>query len=135
MEVLRSPSSWNDYVMDDAEMLKDLTGLGKPPLSEDDSILLLHMNGVADTNPDKCPQHRAIGEMANPRNQHIEIPQIQKTDKVADESVAVQRQISPRTTETKAPGYQQDDRAGGDEDKDVQGEAITKPCCSGGKKR
>ena len=38
MEVLRSPSSWNDYVMDDAELLKDLVGLGKPPLS-DDSIL------------------------------------------------------------------------------------------------
>ena len=29
------------------------------------------------------------------------MPQIQYTDKVADESVAVQRQVSPRTTETK----------------------------------
>ena len=103
-------------------------------MSEDDSILLLHMNDVVDTNPDKCHRHRAIGEMANPRNQHIEIPQIQCTDKVADESVAVQRQISPSTTETKAPEHQQDDRPGGDADKDVQGEAITKHCWSGGKK-
>ena len=37
-------------------------------------------------------------------NQHIEIPQIQYTDKVVDKSVAVQRQVSQRTTETKAPG-------------------------------
>ena len=96
MEVLRSLSIWNDYVMDDAEPLKDLIGLGKPPLSEDDSILLLHTNDVVDTSPDKCHRHRAIGEMANPRNQLIEILQIQYTDKVADESVAVQRQISPR---------------------------------------
>ena len=135
MEVLRYLSVWNDYVMDDAELLKDLTGLDKPPSSEDDSILLLHMNDVVDTNPDKCHRHRAIGEMANPRNQHIEIPQIQYTDKVADESVAVQRQISPRTTETKAPEHQQDDRSGGDADKDVQGVAITKRCWSGGGRR
>ena len=32
MEVLRSLSSWNPYAMDDAELLKDLRGLGKPPL-------------------------------------------------------------------------------------------------------
>ena len=123
----------------DAELLKDLRGLGKPPLfdgndtdvsffpvSEDDSILLRHMDDVVDTSPDKCHRHRAIGEMANPRNQHIEMPQIQYTDKVADESVAVQRQVSPRTTETKAPAHQWDDRSGGDADKDVQGEASTK---------
>ena len=36
------------------------------------------------------------------------------------------RQLSPRTTETKAPEHQQDDRSGGDADKDVQGEAVTK---------
>ena len=71
--------------------------------------------------------------MYNPRNQHIEIRQIQYTDKVADELIAVQRQISPRTTETKAPEHQQDDRSGGDADKDVQGEAVTKHCWSGGK--
>ena len=59
---------------------------------------------------------------------------IQCTDKVADESVAVQRRIWPRTTETKAHEHQQDDRSGGDADKDVQGEAITKHCWSGGKK-
>ena len=103
-----------DEAMDDAELLGDLRGLGKPPLfdrndtdvsffpvSEDDSILLRHMDDVVDTGPDKCHRHRAIGEMANPSNQHIEMPQIQFTDKVADESVAVQQQVSPRTTETK----------------------------------
>ena len=58
-------------------------------------------------------------------NQHIEMPQIQYTDKVADEPVAVQRQVSSRTIETKAPEHQCDDRSGGDADKDVQGEAIT----------
>ena len=101
---------------DDAELLKDLRGLDKPPLfdgnyndvsffpvSEDDSILLRHMDDVVDTGPDE--HHRAIGEMANQTNQHIEIPQIQYTDKVADKSVAAQRQVSPRTTETKAPEY------------------------------
>ena len=69
------------------------------------------------------------------------MPQIQCTDKVAGKSVAVQRQVSPRTTETKEPEYigavadkyQWDDRPGGDADKDVQGEAITKYCWSEGK--
>ena len=37
MEVLRSLSSWNDHVTDDAELLKDLISLGKPPLFEDDA--------------------------------------------------------------------------------------------------
>ena len=131
---------------DDAELLKDLRRLGKPPLfdgndtdvsffpvSEDDSILLRHMDDVVDTSPDKCHRHRAIGEMASPKNQHIEMLQIQYADKVADESVAVQRQVSPRTTETKAPEHQWDDRSGGDAGKDVQGEAITKYCWSEGK--
>ena len=54
MEVLRSLSSWNPYVMDDAELLKDLRGLGKPPLFEDDSILLRRMDDVVDTSPDTC---------------------------------------------------------------------------------
>ena len=124
---------------DDAELLKDPRGLDKTPLFdendtdmslfpvfEDDSILLRHMDDVVDTSPDKCRRHRAIGEMANPRNQHIEIQQIQYTDKIADESVAAQRQISPRITETKAHEHQQDDRSSGDADKEVQGEAITK---------
>ena len=131
---------------DDAELLKDLRGLGKPqlfdenhtdasflPVSEDDSILLRHMDDVVDTSPDKCHRHRAIREMDNQVNQHIEIPQIQHTDKVADDSVAIQGHISPRTTETKALERQQDDRSGGDADKDVQGEAITRHCWSGGK--
>ena len=77
----------------------------------DYSILLRHMNGMVDTSPHKCPPQRAIREVDNQVNQHIEI---QHTDKVADESVAVQRQVSPRTTETKAPEYQWDDRPGGD---------------------
>ena len=75
------------------------------PVSEDDSILLRHEDDVVDTSPYKCHRHRAIGEMANQINQHIDMPQIQHTDKVADKSVAVQRQVSPRTTETKAPEY------------------------------
>ena len=37
IEVLRSLSSWNPYVMDDAELLKDLRGMGKPPLFENDT--------------------------------------------------------------------------------------------------
>ena len=49
--------------LDDADLLKDLRGLGKPPLfendtdvsffsvSEDDSILLRHMDDVVDTSP------------------------------------------------------------------------------------
>ena len=130
---------------DDAELLKDLRGLGKPPLfdgndtdvsfflvSEDDSILLRHMDDVVDTGPDE--HHRAIGEIDNQMNQHIDMPQNQHTDKVADESVAVQRQVSQRTTETKAPELQWDDQPGGDADKDVQGEAITKYCWSEGEK-
>ena len=91
MEVLRSFSSWNDCVVDDAELLMDPKGLGKPPLfeddadenffpvSEDDSILLRHMDDVVDTSPDKCHRHRAIGETANPRNQHMEILEIQSS--------------------------------------------------------
>ena len=80
---------------DDAELLKDLRGLGKPPLfdgndtdvsfflvSEDDSILLRRIDDVVDTGPDE--HHRTIGEMDNEMNQHIEMPQIQYTDKVAD---------------------------------------------------
>ena len=39
--------------------------------------------------------------MDNQVKQHIEMPQIQYTDKVADDSVAVQQQVSPRTTGTK----------------------------------
>ena len=39
--------------------------------------------------------------MDNQVNQHIEMLQIQYTDKVADESVAVQREVSLRTIETK----------------------------------
>ena len=136
--------------LDDPELLKDLRGLGKPPLfdgndtdvsffpvSEDDSILLRHMDDVVDASPDE--HHRAIGDMDNQMKQHIEMPQIQYTDKVADKSVAVQRQVSPRTTETKAPEYigagkyHWDDRPGGDADKVVQGEAITKYCWSEGK--
>ena len=78
--------------------------------------------------------------MDNQMNQLIEMPQNQYTDNVADKSVAVQRQVSPRTTETKAPEYigavagkYQWMTEGGDADKDVQGEAITKYCWSEGK--
>ena len=43
--------------------------------------------------------------------QHFEIPQIQYTDKVTDDSIVIQRQISPKTTETKTPEHQWDDRS------------------------
>ena len=72
-------------------------------MSEDDSILLRRVDDVVDTGSDE--HHRAIREMDNQVYQHIEVPQIQYTDKVADDSVAVQRPVSPRTTETKAPEY------------------------------
>ena len=110
--VLRPLSILNPEEMDDTELLKDLRGLCKPPLfdgndtdvsffpvPEDDSILLRRMDDEVDTGPDE--HHRAIGELANQMNQHIGIPQIQYTDKVADDIVAVQRQVSSRTTETK----------------------------------
>ena len=35
MEVLRSLSSWNPYDVDDAELLKDVRGLGKPQLLDE----------------------------------------------------------------------------------------------------
>ena len=114
IEVLRSLSSWNPCggaydnstcrntgkgkgiqkrqrptEMDDAELIKDLRGLGKPPLfdgnvtdvsffpvSEDDSILSRRTDDVVDTGPDQ--HHRAIGEMDNQMNQHIEMPHIQR---------------------------------------------------------
>ena len=118
---------------DNAELLKDLRGLDKPPLFDGNDADV--RDDVVDTGPDKCHRHRAIGEMANQMKQHIEIPQIQYT------SVAVQRQVSPRTTETKAPQYigavagkyQWDDRPGGDADKDEKGEAIAECCWSEGK--
>ena len=71
-------------------------------------------------------------------NQHIEIPQIQHTDKVADKSVAVQRQVSPRTKAPEYIGavagkYQWNNRPGGDADKDVHCKAVTKYCWSEGK--
>ena len=82
-------------------------------------------------SPDE--HHRDIGEMENQVNQPIEIPQIQYTDKVADKSVAVQRQVLSRTTETKAPEYIGAvagkypvgwTRPSGDAGKDVQGEIL-----------
>ena len=121
--------------LDDGELLKNLRDSSFFFVSEDDSILWRHVDDVVDTSPDKCHRHRAIGEMVNPTNQHIEMPQIQYTDKVADESVAVQRHVSQRAIETKAPEHQWDDRSGGDADKDVQGEAITKYCWSEGRMR
>ena len=153
MEVLRSLS--NPEEMDDAELLKDLRGLGKPPSFDGKDTMLI--NTAVDTRETtgdiqtsrrdtrmtpyekirgqkyrkeilslgeqvlaRRPgarmneHHRAIREMDNQVNQHIEMPQIQHTDKVADDSVVKQRQISPRTTETKAPEHQWDDRPGGD---------------------
>ena len=80
---------------DDAELLKELTDLGMIQMRVSSLCLktirsfLRHMDDVVDTSPDKCHRHRAIGEMANPRNQHFEISKIQNTDKVADDSTTV----------------------------------------------
>ena len=105
---MRSLSILNPEEMDDAELLKDLRGPGKPPSFDgkdaDVNVLCLktirsylrHMEDVVDTSPDE--HHRAIREMDNQVNQHVETPQIQYTDKVGDKSVVVQRQVSPRTT-------------------------------------
>ena len=61
--------------LDDAELLKNLRGLDKPqlfdendtdasffPVFEDDSVLLRHMDDVVDASPDKCDRHKAIRE-------------------------------------------------------------------------
>ena len=117
---------------DDAELLKALRGLGKSPLF-DEKILLRHVDDVLDMSPDKCLRHRAIGEMANPRNQHIEMRRFSTLTKLLMILLRYNDKFSPRTTETKAPEHQWDDRSGGDTDKDVQGEAITKYCWSEGK--
>ena len=103
---------------DDAELLKDLRGLGKPPLfdgndtdasffpvSEDDSILLRHMDDVVDTGPDKCHRHRTIREMDNQMNQHIEIPQIQYSDKVLLRNVDTFRREPPRPRHPSTLGH------------------------------
>ena len=42
-------------------------------MSEDGSIFLRHMDDVVDMGPDKCHRHRAIREMDNQMNQHIEM--------------------------------------------------------------
>ena len=57
MEILRSLSSWDPYVLDDAELLT--------PLFENDSTLLRHKDDVVDTGPDKCHRHRASRDMDN----------------------------------------------------------------------
>ena len=128
MEVLRSLSILNPEEMDDTELLKDLRSLGKPPSFDGKDTMLV--NTAVDTRETSIREssgqkyrkeilplgeqvlarrlgarvnehHRAIREMDNQVNQHIEMQQIQYTDKVADDSVAVQRQVSPTTTETK----------------------------------
>ena len=110
--------------MDDTELLKDLSSLGKPPSFDVKDTMLV--NTTVDTRETFIPElsgqkyrkeilplgeqvlarrpgervneHRkAIREMDNQVNQHIEMRQIQHTDKVADDSVAIQRQVSPRT--------------------------------------
>ena len=91
----------------DAELLKDLRGLGKPQLfdendtdislfftSEDNSIFLRHMDDVVDTSPDKCHRHIAIRGMDNYVNQHIEIPQIQHIETVVDDCIVIQRNFA-----------------------------------------
>ena len=70
---------------DGAELLKDLRGLGKPPffdgnntdvsfftVSEDDSILLRHMDDLVDASPDE--HHRAIGQPDEPAHRDAADP-------------------------------------------------------------
>ena len=128
MEILQPLSILNPEEMDDTELLKDLRSLGKPPSF--DGKETMPVNTAVDTREmfklessgqkyrkeilplgeqvlAPCPgvrvneHHRAIREKDNQVNQHTEMPQIQYTDKVADDPVAVQRQVSPRTPETK----------------------------------
>ena len=82
--------------VDDAELLKHLRGLGKPPLFDGNdtvcvpSLCLKTIRSFCVTwvtwwiRVQTSVTDTAIGEIANPRNQHIEMPQIQYTDKVAD---------------------------------------------------
>ena len=94
-------------------------------MPEDESILLRRMDVVVDTGPGEPQSHRKNGQPDEPAHRDVAGS---VHDKVAVKSVAVQRQVSPRTTETKAPEHQWNDRSGGDADKDVQGEAITTYC-------
>ena len=103
--------------MDDAELLKDLIGLDKPQLFDENDTDMSFLPCIwRRFDPFTSHEWRGRDESRRVSHQHIEIPQFQYTDKVADDSIVIQRQISPRTTETKAPEHQQDDRSGGDAD-------------------
>ena len=121
MEVLRS--LLNTEEMDDTKLLKDLSILCKPPSF--DGRVTMPINTAVDTRETSFLEsrqkyrkeilplvehvlarrlgakvnehHRAIREMDNQV-----MPQIQYTDKVAAESVVIQRQVSPRTTNSKS---------------------------------
>ena len=81
------------------------------------------MDDKVDTSPDKCHRHRAIGEVANPRKtSRSRYRRFSTPTKLLMSLFSVQRQISPRTTETE---HQWHDRSGEDAGKDVQIEAIT----------
>ena len=109
MEVLRSVL--NPEEMDDTELLKDLSSLGKPPSFDGKDTMLI--NTAVDTRETSILEsggqkyRKEILPLVEPVNEHhraireMDTLQIQYTDKVADESVVVQRQVSPRTTETK----------------------------------
>ena len=113
MEVLRS--LLNPEETDDTEPLKDLSSLGKPPSFDGKDTMLINTavhtretSFLESSGKEILPlvehvlarrfgarvneDHRAIREMDTQV-----MPQIQYTDKVADESVVLQRQVSPRT--------------------------------------
>ena len=119
MEVLRS--LLNTEEMDDTKLLKDLSSLCKP-LSFDGRVTM-PINTAVDTRGKSILESRKkyrkqilpsvehvlarrLGAKVNEHHRAIReidnqvMPQIQYTDKVADESVVIQRQVSPRTTET-----------------------------------
>ena len=102
-------------------------------MCEEDSILLRRIDEVVDTGPDE--HHCGHGEMDNQLNQNIEMPQIHTLTKLQTSLFRYSgnsrreppRSRNPCTLIGAVVGKsQRDDRPGGDTDKDVQGEAITK---------
>ena len=116
-------------------LLKDLIGVGKPPLFENDAdenffdsktirSCLRHWDDVVDTSPHKCHRHTAIGEMDNPRSQ---------AHRDAADSVPWHSCWESFAGQTSSLADNHRDQGTGVQwalaDKDVQGEAVTKYCC------
>ena len=59
---------------------------------------------ITKTDAEPSEKRKPITKTINQMNQHIKMPQTQCTDKVADESAAVQRQVSPNSLCTERVG-------------------------------